>query len=186
MGPITYFKRYRMDVELTSAPPPGELPPGYSWLAWDERLLEAHAEVKFRCFQGSVDTLVFPNLATPAGCRLLMHSIRRRPGFLPAATWLLTGPDGPCGTVQGLCEWQRVGSIQNLGIVPGLRDRGLGTTLLLRALQGFRLIGCRKAFLEVTARNAAAVRLYRRLGFRCTRTLYKAVELPTDEPCVVF
>ena len=29
--------------------------------------------------------------------------------------------------------------------------------------------------LEVTARNEPAVRMYRRLGFRCTRTTYRAV-----------
>ena len=33
-----------------------------------------------------------------------------------------------------------------------------------------------RAFLEVTAQNDGAVRLYRRLGFRRRKTLYKAVE----------
>jgi ribosomal protein S18 acetylase RimI-like enzyme len=33
--------------------------------------------------------------------------------------------------------------------------------------------------LEVTAQNEGAVRLYRRLGFRRIKTLYKAVSLAT-------
>ena len=41
---------------------------------------------------------------------------------------------------------------------------------------GFTLSGMGKAFLEVTAQNDAAVRLYRRAGFRSKKTVYKAVE----------
>ena len=48
--------------------------------------------------------------------------------------------------------------------------------LLLQALQGFRRACLPGAVLEVTAENAAAVRIYRRFGFRCRKTVYKAVE----------
>jgi len=34
-----------------------------------------------------------------------------------------------------------------------------------------------RAFLEVTAENVGAIRLYQRLGFRNVRTVYKAVEV---------
>jgi ribosomal protein S18 acetylase RimI-like enzyme len=71
-----------------------------------------------------------------------------------------------------------LGAIQNLGVVPAHRGRGLGEALLLQALQGFRAQGSLQALLEVTARNDPAVRLYRRVGFRCRKTLYKAVEVP--------
>jgi hypothetical protein len=47
---------------------------------------------------------------------------------------------------------------------------------LFQALHGFRRVGLARAFLEVTARNDGAVRLYHRLGFRRRKTLYKAVE----------
>src|SRR5207249_2150897 len=83
----------------------------------------------------------------------------------------------PCGTVQGVCTAVGVGAIQNLGIVPEHRGRGLGTALLLRALHGFAEVGLKRAYLEVTASNQGAIRLYRWLGFRKTRTLYKAVDL---------
>jgi ribosomal protein S18 acetylase RimI-like enzyme len=61
-------------------------------------------------------------------------------------------------------------------VLPAHRGRGLGTALLLKALEGFRRRGLGRAFLEVTAQNVAAVQLYRRLGFRCRKTLYKAVD----------
>jgi ribosomal protein S18 acetylase RimI-like enzyme len=48
---------------------------------------------------------------------------------------------------------------------------------LLQALDGFRRAGLRKAYLEVTARNTGAIRLYERYGFRKVRTVYKTAEL---------
>jgi ribosomal protein S18 acetylase RimI-like enzyme len=66
--------------------------------------------------------------------------------------------------------------IQNLGVIPSERGRGLGAALMHKAMIGFRQAGLGRAALEVTAQNDAAVRLYRRLGFRCRRTLYKAVD----------
>jgi ribosomal protein S18 acetylase RimI-like enzyme len=33
-----------------------------------------------------------------------------------------------------------------------------------------------RAFLEVTAQNDSAIRIYRRLGFRCRKTIYKQVQ----------
>jgi ribosomal protein S18 acetylase RimI-like enzyme len=91
----------------------------------------------------------------------------------------LRAPDGsPCGSVQGLRERSGVGAIQNLGIVPAHRGRGLGAALLLQALHGFAQAGLARALLEVTAQNEGAIRLYRRLGFRRSKTLYKAVPGP--------
>jgi ribosomal protein S18 acetylase RimI-like enzyme len=105
-----------------------------------------------------------------------MDEIRRRPGFLPEATWLVLGPAGWCGTVQGVRHAEGVGMVMNLGVVPRYRGRGIGTALLLQALHGFRRRGLGRAQLEVTAENQSAVRLYLQLGFRCRKTLYKAVD----------
>jgi ribosomal protein S18 acetylase RimI-like enzyme len=69
-----------------------------------------------------------------------------------------------------------LGAIQNLGVTACERGRGFGSALLLQALHGFRRAGLGLAFLEVTAQNEAAVRLYRRMGFRRCKTIYKAVE----------
>jgi ribosomal protein S18 acetylase RimI-like enzyme len=180
MTDLRYFKRYRMERDLAPPlPPVPPLPDGYFWLPWDDTLLEAHARAKFASFHAEIDAQVFPSLATPTGCVQLMRAIRLKPGFLPGATWLVACGAEYCGTVQGVRERSGWGAIQNLGVAPGHRGRGLGAALMLQALHGFRLACLPGSFLEVTAQNDAAVRLYRRLGFRCRKTVYKAVESAT-------
>jgi len=180
---ITYFKRFRMEFDLSRPIPPTALPVGYELLPWDEMLLEAHAETKYQCFRTEIDANVFPCLGDREGCRRLMADIARREGFIPQSTWLLyLAPVGDvpgefCGTIQGLADPDDFGSIQNLGVIPTHRGRGLGTCLLHQSLSGFRQAGLRRATLEVTAQNLGAVRLYHRLGFRTTKTVYKASEV---------
>jgi GNAT superfamily N-acetyltransferase len=171
---ISYFKRYKMEVALQDLPPV-RLPPGYHCAAWSPELLNAHAEVLFSCFQQEIDANVFASLSSRAGCLNLMTELSRKSSFLPEATWLLVGPGGPCGTVQGVRERKGMGAIQNIGVTARERSQGLGEALLLQALHGFRRWGLAQAMLEVTAQNDTAIRLYRRVGFRRAKTLYKAV-----------
>ncbi|HEV3146345.1 MAG TPA: GNAT family N-acetyltransferase [Gemmataceae bacterium] len=183
--PTTYFKRYRMERELSELHDVPELSAGFAWVAWGPGLIEAHAQVLFHSFHDSLDSVVFPNLGQQTGCAELMRAISSRSHFAPEATWLIVGPAGPCGSVQGVRDrWH--GAIQNLGVAPEHRGRGLGELLLLKALLGFRRAGLGKAYLEVTARNDSAIRLYRRVGFRNTRTIYKMVPvLAVDEEVVI-
>ena len=60
---------------------------------------------------------------------------------------------------------------------PNIAAVRLGTCLLTKALEGFQQAGLRRSFLEVTAQNDGAIRLYQRLGFVKARTVYKAVEV---------
>ncbi len=184
----TYFKRFRMDVDLAAPRVSRPLPPGYRFVAWSEGLLDVHARTKFRSFRTEIDAVVFPCLGNLEGCRRLMREIRGKSGFLPGATWLVVRNDAFgdlewCGTIQGVVDRLGLGSIQNIGVVPSLRGHGLGTCLIEQALAGFRSHGLRKASLEVTAENSRAVRLYQRLGFRRTKTVYKVVDA-APEPLV--
>jgi ribosomal protein S18 acetylase RimI-like enzyme len=174
--PVSYFKRFKMEFDLFDAPPAPVLPPGYYLEPWDDGLLDLHAEVMFAAFQEEIDALVFPSLGDRQGCLNLMNEIRNKRGFMPAATWLIGSPDGYCGTIQGIRERSGLGAIQNIGITAAQRGRGLGSVLLLSALHGFRQAGLGRVYLEVTAQNDGAVRLYRRLGFRSRKTVYKAVD----------
>ncbi|MFO0847778.1 MAG: GNAT family N-acetyltransferase [Gemmataceae bacterium] len=179
---LTYFKRYRMEADLDRLPSVPRLPAGYYFQPWNDDLLDLHAEVKHLSFAGELDTQVFPSLGSEAGCRELMMAIRYRDGFVAGATWLVISPDGAVGTVQGIRDHGRVGAVQNLGVVPGYRGLGLGEALLARALHGFRAAGLTRVYLEVTARNDHAVRMYRRVGFRCRRTFYKPVAADAPSP----
>lgn len=179
---VSYFKRYRMEVELAGRDFSRKLPDGYRFLSWAPSLLEGFAEAKYLSFRNEIDANVFPCLGSLEGCRRLMGEIVRKPGFLPEATWLAVYQAGEdrqpeyCGTIQGIRDRSGMGAIQNLGIAPAHRDGGLGTSLLFRSLEGFREAGLARVFLEVTAQNAGAIRLYRRLGFVTVKTVYKPVE----------
>jgi len=181
---LTYFKRFRMEYDLSGemfARP--EMPRGYWLFAWDDRLQEAHGTAKYESFRFELDANVFPCLGDSEGCHRLIRDIVSRSGFLPEATWLI-GTQSPlqkrfeyCGTIQGIRDDRDIGSIQNLGITPTHRGRGLGCLLLWQALEGFRSQGLRRASLEVTAQNTRALGLYQRLGFRTVRTVYKAIDV---------
>ncbi|MCA9100030.1 MAG: GNAT family N-acetyltransferase [Planctomycetales bacterium] len=186
-----------MEIGLTGRYiPEPVLPAGYRFLPWSPTLLERHAEAKYRSFRAEIDANVFPCLGEYAGCLRLMEEIARKQGFLPEATWLIakgetltakgeagkvsTGTTGGieyCGTIQGIRDSRGVGAVQNLGVTPEHRGLGLGACLLLKALRGFQAEDLPRAFLEVTAQNEAAIRLYEEMGFRRARTVYKAVEV---------
>ncbi len=173
---ITYYKRFRMEIDLDGSLPPPRLPSPFEWVPWDEALAEHHAEVKYLSFRDEIDAHVFPCLGQRSGCQRLMREIRRKPGFLAGATWLIASPEGYVGTIQGVMDRGPLGAIQNVGVVPTYRGQGLGRALVRQALEGFYQAGLRRAYLEVTAENLGAVRLYRTLGFRRSKTLYKAVD----------
>lgn len=181
---VTYFKRYRMEIDLHRPlfePPP--LPEGYYLHAWHERLIHAHAEVNFHSFREEIDAHVFPCFGEKEGCQRLMSDIAKRDGFLESATWLLEYRMIPnrrgdyVGTIQGVRDAYGTGAVQNIGIIPEHRGRSLGSYLVRLALDGFKQEGLRRASLEVTAQNTGAMRLYHRLGFRKTKTVYKAAEV---------
>jgi ribosomal protein S18 acetylase RimI-like enzyme len=177
-----YFKRYRMEIVLAGRDlVPPRAPDGYRFEPWTPAMLEAFAEAKYLSFHGEIDANVFPCLGEMEGCRRLMREITRKPGFLPETTWLLTYARSArqrefCGTVQGIRDGSGLGAIQNVGITPEHRNRGLGSILLCYALLGFRQAGINRVYLEVTSQNDGAIRLYRRLGFVTLKTVYKAVE----------
>ena len=190
---LQYVKRYRMELDLRRWPRPRiELPHDYRLAAWHPSLTDEHAEVKFQSFRGEIDSQVFPCLGELEGCQKLMSEIQTREGFLPEATWLAEYVSGDylglgslrseyCGTIQAVRTQRGKANIQNIGVSPFHRGRGIGTALILASLLGLHHMGIRTACLEVTSDNVDAIRLYRNLGFRTARTLYKAVELAYSE-----
>ncbi len=183
--PTHEFHRFRMQVDLRSVMlPDPQLPNGYRWQSWVPAHLERHAIAKWKCFRSEIDSHVFPCLGQLPGCRKLMSEIARQNHFLPQTTWLLIyqpEPDWPaedCGTIQGVRRNRKLGAIQNVGITTNHRNLGLGRSLVIKSLLGFREAGLRNVYLEVTAQNKAAVALYRSIGFRIVKTMIKVVDVP--------
>ena len=179
---LTYFKRFRMEFDLAGwMPRPTSLPAGYELVPFRSGLIREHAAAKYDSFREELDANVFPCLARHDGCLRLMNEITGRSNFVPQATWLIRFVDPnqqaiPVGTIQGLNqdEW---GSVQNLGITPEHRGKGLGSILLMRSAEGFKKAGLKRMHLEVTTENTGAVRLYERLGFKRAQVVYKAAEV---------
>jgi ribosomal-protein-alanine N-acetyltransferase len=70
--------------------------------------------------------------------------------------------------VAGFCAFWLVFDevhINNIAMLPGFRAQGIGTALLKQVLAEGQQLGARRATLEVRASNAAARRLYERMGF---------------------
>jgi mycothiol synthase len=181
---LNYTKRYRMELDMRRwQRPPIELPADYRLVPWHSSLVEAHGEVKYHSFRDEIDAQVFPCLGEYEGCCKLMDEIQQREGFIPESTWLAEYVGAGqakaeyCGTIQAVRTQKGRASIQNIGVVPLHRGRGIGSALILAALLGFEVLAIPRVCLEVTSENEGAVRLYRKLGFRTVRTLYKAVEL---------
>ncbi|MBC7129732.1 GNAT family N-acetyltransferase, partial [Candidatus Bathyarchaeota archaeon] len=65
-----------------------------------------------------------------------------------------------------------VGHILTIDVIPEYRRLGVGTRLLMKIERIFKEIGARKCQLEVREDNVAALRLYRKLGYRKIRKLY--------------
>ncbi len=175
---VTYVKRYQMEIPLPSPPPASELPDGFHWVPWEETLLETHAHVKYLSFHHEMDAKIFPCFREYLGCYRLMRGIRAKPGFLPQATWLIASGTPTSGleysaTIQGVRVEGTFGSIQNVGVLPKYRRRGLGHCLVVQALRGFFASGIQRVMLEVTAENTTAINIYQRIGFRIKKSLYK-------------
>jgi ribosomal protein S18 acetylase RimI-like enzyme len=181
---FNYVKRYRMELNLLRWQcTPLRLPAGYRLVPWHTSLTMAHAHVKYHSFQGSLDAQVFPCLGELTGCQRLMSEIKAKEGFIPEATWLIEYVGAGlrqaeyCATIQAVKIQRYKASVQNIGVLPEHRGRGIGTAVIQASLLGLQQVGINQVSLEVTAENQGAVRLYRRLGFRTARTLYKSVEL---------
>jgi len=174
------FKRFRMEIDLRrheySTP---VLPPGYYIEKWTPQLVEAHATAHYMAFRDEIDARLFDNFRTYKGSKRVMESIMGKPNFLPDATWLIVFQPKDsfyveyAATIQGLVTTNGMGAIQNVGVVPRHRGKGLGHALLHLALAGYQRFGLTRADLEVTAANERALRLYKSEGFKIVELLFK-------------
>jgi GNAT superfamily N-acetyltransferase len=185
---LRYHKRFQMELDLRRWRRLSlSLHPDYRLRPWSDDLIREHAEVKYHSFRDELDAVVFPCLGEFETCLRLMHEIRDRDGFVPEATWLAQYVGAglnrveSCGTIQAIRIGRARANIQNIGVTPLHRGRGIGA-----ALAGLQHVGVRTVALEVTAVNESAVRLYRQIGFRSVKTVYKAIEeLPQPREAAV-
>ena len=76
--------------------------------------------------------------------------------------------------------------INNLAVRTEYQGRGLGTALLQHALQAGARRGAERATLEVRRSNAAALRLYERLGFEVAATRPNYYVSPPEDALILW
>lgn len=105
-----------------------------------------------------------PEAATPLAVARLGDALAR----IAVRRVMLVAEDRagrPLGVVLGVADRDMLG-IYDLAVAPDVRQHGLGNRLVRAAMARGRALGCRLAWLQVTAENGPARALYRRLGFR--------------------
>ena len=83
--------------------------------------------------------------------------------------WIARRDGRPAGWVAGRVYADGRGWIQQIAVARSARGAGLGRALLLHALAELRAGGATSFGLGVQAANAAAIGLYRDIGFTVTR-----------------
>jgi ribosomal protein S18 acetylase RimI-like enzyme len=168
----THIKRLRFRADLTSRLTCVDVA-DVMFSPYTPSRLADHSIALWAAFRDSPDTIMFPALGSETGCRDLLHSLVSLQTFFPAATWLAMTDAEPVGTIQ--CTYHSESGeaeIHNLGVGRTHRHRSLGSALLVRCLQALVSASCRRVSLDVTASNDAALRLYRKFGFRPYKTVY--------------
>lgn len=185
---LKIFKRYKMEIALDKwVCPPVKLPLGFEMTPWASNLTEPHGIAIYESFKDSIDSELFITFTSQTRCIGFMKDLISRTNFLPSTTWLLRERTGSpaarllhfsrgytiAGTIQGVIKPGFIGGIQNVGILPDYRGRGLSKQLLYYALWGFQQAGLKVVELEVTAENDVAINLYKKIGFHITQVLEK-------------
>ena len=146
---------------------------------WSRALLDAHTSAHYLSFRHEMDAELFESFRSFKGVRGVVENISNRQGFLPEATWLIIFfPPGAvmpiyCASIQATIDHDGLGAIQNVGVIPAFRRRGLARHCLMRSLAAFKKACVPRVHLEVTAANESALELYRKVGFTATRVVYK-------------
>lgn len=172
--PPQSFRRFFMIGGLHGAVRlrPVSPPPGYRYECWIPSMIGTLAQLVERCYQGHIDSEINDQYRTAGGARRFLENISQYPGcgvLLPAASWiLLDAADVPQGMVLCTSVSGSTGHIAQICTAPHLRGSGAGYELMRRAMLGLLAQNCTEASLTVTADNARALSMYRRLGFATT------------------
>jgi ribosomal-protein-alanine N-acetyltransferase len=117
--------------------------------------------------------------------RNLFLSEFRSPGI---STLMVALSDAPVRTIDGYIVFWLVEDemhILNLAVAPPVRRHGIARTLVLAAIERAHRKGARRAFLEVRASNAAAMKLYSALGFSGTAVRRDYYDAPIEDAVVM-
>lgn len=163
VGDLAYLRR-PLGGPLPAAPvdwPAGIAVRPMSAFAADRSLLLTALERSY------LDTLDCPELCGLRETTDILESHRATGSFNPALWWLVFMNDEPHGCLLlSHAPEHRAVELVYLGLSPQLRAKGVGTRLMNLGLSHLKGIDADSVTCAVDLRNAPAIRLYQRCGFR--------------------
>jgi ribosomal-protein-alanine N-acetyltransferase len=72
----------------------------------------------------------------------------------------------------GLPGLTKKGHVVSVAVLPEFRKKGIGVSLVTKAMEGMKSYGAKQCYLEVRVTNAEAVGLYKKLGLEVTRSIH--------------
>jgi len=141
------------------------LPAGLRWRDYSPFRRRKFARTIARTYESSLDC---PKMAGLRTLRQTLTAHRHTGQFSPRAWWIVLDGRQTLG-VSLLNNFQGRGELVYLGVVPEARRRGIGRTLLCRAILDTAEMGLPQMGLAVDADNLPAVHLYQSMGFKETR-----------------
>jgi len=71
----------------------------------------------------------------------------------------------------GLSGLIKKGHVVSVAVMPEHRRKGVGETIVTKAIGAMKLYNAKQCYLEVRVTNDPAIKLYKKLGFEVTRTI---------------
>jgi ribosomal protein S18 acetylase RimI-like enzyme len=120
----------------------------------------------YHSYFSEIDGYLFPDIATVCSDIALFKEFLSSNSIDHKASVIARVQGYPCGCVIGLYDEKgRSGLIGVVAVVPGMRRRGVGRSMLLHVMRWLHEHHHSRASLAVTCDNQPAISLYRSLGF---------------------
>jgi len=164
------YPRYFLELDLQ--PPLRQKEPAISdrIVPWDPSHLRGAAQATWHSYHDEPDAEICEDYCSVAGCENYLRSLIENPGcgvFQPEASFVALDSQGaPGGFIICSRTSAFAGMIPQIAIPPSHQGRGLGSTLMNRALTRLKSMGMRTVSLTVTKKNRRAFEWYQRLGFK--------------------
>lgn len=151
-----------------------DLPEGYRLDHWRPEYAGGVANAVFEAFEKATDSLWDPRFRTLLGAKKVVGMIDQgmMGAHIPACTSVLLKNNDPVGFCFLVQASMQEGNIPLIGVKPSEKGKGLGNHLLKHSLEAVveEILAGRIGMLEVSAThdtdNIAAIKMYRRMGFR--------------------
>lgn len=142
--------------------------------SWEDHDFQPAASVITAAYRGHIDAEINDQYRTLGGSLRFLNNIVRFPGcgvFDPEASFVAIDRVSRATVAILLCSRVKddVGHVTQVCVVPELRNKGVGETLIAACTANLIARKFNKLSLTVTEGNARAVKLYERLGFETKR-----------------